>query len=181
MAALDPVFGHTAAACLGAVLLLGAADKLRERAVFRDAVEGYALLPLALVPAFALALALAEALAGALLLPAATRPLGAALAALLLALVSAAVAVNLARGRAGIDCGCGGASQRLPIGRGLLARNAVLLGLAAVAAWPVAARATVWLDLAAVGFATLFLLGLYLVANTLLGQHGRLLELRNAP
>ena len=43
MLALDPVFGHTAAACLGAVLLIGAADKLRERAAFRDAVEGYAL------------------------------------------------------------------------------------------------------------------------------------------
>ncbi|HEX7385320.1 MAG TPA: methylamine utilization protein MauE, partial [Burkholderiaceae bacterium] len=82
--------------------------------------------------------------------------------------------------RAGIDCGCGGASP-LPLGRGLLARNGVLLALALVAAWPAAARPAVWLDLVAVGFATLFLLGLYVVANTLLGQHGRLIELRNAP
>jgi hypothetical protein len=57
----------------------------------------------------------------------------------------------------------------------------VLLLAAAAAALPGTARATVWLDLAAVGFATLFGLGLYLVANTLLGQHGRLLDVRNAP
>ena len=177
---LDPVFGHTAAACLGAVLLLGALDKLREPALFRDAVEDYALLPAALVPAFARALPLVEALAGALLLPGATRALGAALGGALLVLVSAAIAINLRRGRTRIDCGCGGAAHT-PLSRGLVARNAVLLLLALAAALPAAPRATVWLDLVAAGFATLFLLGLYAVANILLGQHGRLLELRNAP
>lgn len=180
IAALDPVLGHTAAACLGTLLLLGAADKLRERERFRAVVEDYALLPPALVPAFALALPLAEVLAGLLLLPAATRGLGAALAAAVLGLASAAVAINLRRGRTAIDCGCGGAAHT-PLSAGLLVRNGVLLLAAAAAALPGTARATVWLDLAAVGFATLFGLGLYLVANTLLGQHGRLLDLRNAP
>jgi hypothetical protein len=177
---LDPVLGHTAAASLGALLLLGAADKLRDAARFRAVVDDYALLPAALVPAFALALPLAEALAGVLLLPGATRGFGALLAAAVLLLATAAVAINLRRGRTAIDCGCGGAAHT-PLSAGLLARNGVLLLAAAAAALPVAVRTTVWLDLAAVGCATLFGLGLYLVANTLLGQHGRLLALRNAP
>jgi len=177
---LDPVLGHSAAASLGALLLLGAADKLRDAARFRAVVEDYALLPPALVPAFALALPLIELLAGLLLLPSATRAPGAALAAAVLALVTAAVLINLRRGRSAIDCGCGGAAHT-PLSAALVVRNGVLLLVAAAAALPATARATVWLDLAAVGCATLFGLGLYLVANTLLGQHGRLLDLRNAP
>jgi hypothetical protein len=177
---LDPVLGHSAAASLGALLLLGAADKLRDAARFRAVVEDYALLPAVLVSAFALALPLAEGLAGALLLPSATRGLGALLAAAVLGLATLAVAINLRRGRTAIDCGCGGPAHT-PLSAGLVARNGVLLLVAAAAALPVLPRPTVWLDLAAVGGATLFGLGLYLVANTLLGQHGRLLDLRNAP
>lgn len=177
---LDPVLGHASAAALGAVLLLGALPKLRDPALFREALDNYRLLPRVLLAPMALLLPLLELLAGALLLPAASRGAGALLALALLALVTGAVAINLRRGRERIDCGCGG-SEHVPLSRGLVARNAGLAVLALVALAPAQPRATVWLDLVATAFATLFLLGLVLVTNQLLSNHPRLTALRNAP
>ena len=84
---------------------------------------------------------------------------GAVLAAFLLVAYAGAMAINLLRGRAEIDCGCGGPGQ--PIGWALVARNLALAvalvpaaaGLAAprslgevVAAWGVALAAMgVWI------------------------------------
>lgn len=177
---LDPVLSHASAATLGAVLLLGALPKLRDPALFREALDNYRLLPRVMLAPMALLLPLLELLAGALLLPAASRVAGALLALGLLALVTGAVAINLQRGRERIDCGCGG-SEHVPLSRGLVARNAGLALLALIALAPAQPRATVWLDLVATAFATLFLLGLYLVVNQLLSNHPRLIDLRNAP
>lgn len=177
---LDPVLGHTAAATLGALLILGGVSKLREQEVFRDALANYELLPQSLIGLTARALPMGELLAGVLLLPVATRSIGAVLAVALLALVTAAIAINLARGRRQIDCGCGGASHT-PLSGGLIARNAVLVLLAVAAALPMQAREVVWLDYVAIAFATHFLLGLYLSANQLLSNHPRLIELRTLP
>lgn len=177
---LDPVLAHVGAASLGAVLLIGAVEKLADRESFRDAVDNYRLLPAAANALVARALPLLEGLAGALLLPLATRALGAALALLVLTTVTAAIVVNLRRGRDRIDCGCGGALHT-PLSRALVVRNALLMLLALGAFFPRAPRETVWLDVAAVGFATLFMLGLYVLANTLLSHHPRLLDLRNTP
>ena len=48
------------------------------------------------------------------------------------------------RGRRRIDCGCGARPQ--PLGEGLLARNAVLLGIALAAALPTSGRALTGID-----------------------------------
>lgn len=178
--AVDPLWSHAAAAFLGAVLLIGALEKLREPALFRDAVENYRLLPAAGVGAFARLLPLAELLAGALLLPLATRAAGALLALALLAMFTAAIAINVLRGRRRIDCGCGGA-EYTPIGPGVIVRNVLLMLAALAAAAPLLGRATVWLDFAAAAFATLFLLGLYFLGNAMLGHQSRLLDSRNSP
>ncbi|MEP7280346.1 MAG: MauE/DoxX family redox-associated membrane protein [Rubrivivax sp.] len=177
---IDPVLAHAAAAGLGAVLLLGALEKLREPEVFRDAVDNYRLLPAPLVPVLARSLPLFEGLAGALLLPGATRPLGGLLALALLLLVTAAIGINLLRGRDRIDCGCGG-GLHTPLGVGLVVRNGVLMLLALTSFAPLSGRPVVWLDFAAAGFATLFGLGLYYLVNAMLSHHAHLLELRNSP
>jgi len=179
-ALLDPVLGHTAAASVGAVLLTGALGKLRDVALFKAALDNYRLLPDAWLGAAALGLPLLELAAGALLLPSASRPLGAALAVALLALVTAAVLLRLARGAGRMDCGCGGATE-VPLSHGLALRNLVLMLLAGLAALPVQARPTVWLDAVAAVLATLFLLGLYQTVNLWLSHQPKLLELRNAP
>lgn len=177
---LDPVLGHAAAAFLAIVLLSGAWAKLRDVALFRAAMDNYQLVPDAWLPLAAWALPLAEALAGLMLLPTSLRPLGAALAAAVLLLVTAGVVINLQRGRARIDCGCGG-NEHQPLSWGLVARNAVLIALSAAASLPMAERGTVWLDLMASALATLFALGLYALVNQLMANHPRLLDLRNHP
>ena len=175
---MDPVFWHSAAASLAAVLLIGAQAKLREQEIFRGAIDAYRLVPQAAVAPLALLLPLVEAVTGGLLLVTSTRALGAALAIALLLLVTGAVAVNLRRGRDRIDCGCGG-EIHTPLSLGLVARNAVLMGLALVAAAPpTPPRATNGLDLFAIAASTLFLLGLYSVATTLLSHQPRLNDLR---
>lgn len=176
----DPVLGHAAAAFLAIVLLSGAWAKLRDIALLRAAMDNYQLVPDAWLPVVAWLLPLTEALAALALLPTAWRPLGAALAAGVLLVVSGAVVINLRRGRQRIDCGCGG-SEHQPLSWGLVARNAVLIALCGLAALPLAERGTVWLDLMASTLATLFALGLYALVNQLLANHPRLLDLRNHP
>jgi hypothetical protein len=178
-ATLDPVLGHAAAATLGAVLLLAALHKLRDPAVFRATLENYRLLPAGAVAPVAMLLPLLELAAGVLLLPAASRGLGAVLAGVVLLIVTAAVVINLLRGNRRIDCGCGGPGEHLPLSAGVVARNAVLGMLALAAALPASMRPTVGLDIAAAGFATVFALGVYAVANQLLGNQPRLNDLRN--
>lgn len=178
--AIDPVLTHSAAAFVGTVLLIAAIEKLRDPDAFRDAVENYQVLPGAVVPAFARAVPLLEVLAGAMLLPVASRQTGAWLALALWLMFTAAIVLNLRRGRDRIDCGCGG-SAHTPLGKGLVLRNVALMLATWVAAAPMLGRSTVWLDIVAVSFATLFLLGLHFLVNTMLSHQSRLLDLRNSP
>jgi hypothetical protein len=134
------------AGALALILASGAGAKLLARDDFALAVEAYELLPERAVPTFARLFPVAELLAALLLLPPVTRAAGAALAALVVLAATAAVAVNLARGRTILDCGCGGLSGRQPISAWLVARNAGLVLLLAAAATP--ATAAVPIDLA---------------------------------
>jgi hypothetical protein len=138
---------------LAAAALLGAAGaaKLAALEPFVGVVRNYRLLPGALVRPVAylippLELALA---AGLLLVPGGRLPaLGAALLTLGFA---AAMAVNLRRGRADIDCGCFAGLMRQRLSWALVARNAALAALLLlVAAAPSGARALGWLDAATV-------------------------------
>jgi uncharacterized membrane protein YphA (DoxX/SURF4 family) len=161
--ALDPALALTLRAAL-ALLLLGAAfAKLRRFAAFRAAVAGYRLLPERGVGAAALGLLAAELSLGAMLLmPTLGAPAALGAAALLL-LYAGAMAVNLARGRRDVDCGCTGPGARRPIGWELVARNLLLAG--------VALGAALWLDGVSVvaGAAVLALLYATLDASLALG------------
>ncbi|ASC62872.1 MauE/DoxX family redox-associated membrane protein [Achromobacter denitrificans] len=177
----DPVLLYAASAALACVLLLGALEKLRDMAGFAAAVSAYRLLPEGWSRAFAWTYALAETAAGVLLLAPSSQPEGAALALLLLAAATAALAFNLLRGHRDIDCGCGGAGRR---GQGaglswwLVLRNAVLALWAAPALLAVAdgSRGLQWVDAAAVFGLAMSAVGLYFTANHLLASH---LKLRN--
>lgn len=179
--ALDPAIGHALAAALALLLLGGAWSKLRDPLLWRETLANYELLPAPALRPVAWLLPFGEAVSGVALLPLATRGAGALAAALLVTLVSVAVAAALTRGRGGIDCGCGGDTE-VPIGPGLLLRNAALVALALAAALPPAERALVpWVDVPLITGATLFLLGAWALANTLLAQQPRLQSLRKLP
>jgi hypothetical protein len=130
---LDPALELVLRSALALLLGAGALEKARDRAAFRAAVEGYALVPAgATRAAAAVFTAIEAALAAALLAPQDMGVRSAALggAALLFALYAAAIAINLARGRREIDCGCGGPAAHLPLSGWLVARNGLLVAVA---------------------------------------------------
>ena len=116
---------------LGTVFALAGLAKLPRRAEFEDAVRGYRLVPDRAAPPIARWLPLVELAAGALLLLGLGTAAVAALLGAFLVVFTAAVAINLARGRA-IDCGCYGAGPSRTIGWPTLVRNLGLLAMAAV-------------------------------------------------
>lgn len=175
----DPVVGHAAGAAMGCIFLLGAIAKLKDVKRFAAVLENYALLPDGWLAPAAWLLPLLETVAGSLLMLSATRDAGVAMALALLAVVTSAVAVNVARGRVGFECGCGG--DELPLSGGLLLRNAAMALLLLVAAQPASARTTVWVDVVTTVMVTLFLLGLFKVVDLLIGQMARLEQLRKMP
>jgi hypothetical protein len=126
---LNPIVSWTATLLIACLFASAAWHKFSGLAEFRGALSAYRLLPEWAVGSSAVLLVVLEAsIALALLF----RLEGASLAAfLLLGTYSAAMLLNLLRGRRWIDCGCGGPGQ--PISYALLMRNAVLMGLCLLA------------------------------------------------
>jgi hypothetical protein len=140
---------------------------------FRAAVAGYRLLPTPFIGPAAVALAGAELVAAALLVASPGWPAaGPLLAAALFLLYAGAIAVNLARGRRDIDCGCAGPGARRPISGWLVARNVALMVIALAAAVPVAtpARALVWIDALTIAGAVATLVLVYASVDRLLAN-----------
>ena len=125
----SPILG----AALGFALLLGTASwrKFSDLPAFTAVVADYRIVPQALLRPTGVVVAAVEAALAMLWLAApwyADAANGAGLGtAALMAGYGAAIAANLVRGRSWIDCGCGGGDQ---LTWGLVARNAVLAGLA---------------------------------------------------
>jgi peroxiredoxin len=171
---------------LAVVFAVAAFAKLTDRAGSRQAIVDFGA-PRALASPGALLLPLAELAVAVALIPRATAWWGALGALALLLLFSAAIAINLARGRKP-DCRCFGQLSSSPVGRTTLARNGALAALAGfvVAAGPddPGRSAVAWLgDLTAAELTgvvgallalALLLIGAVLLIN-LARQNGRVL------
>jgi hypothetical protein len=116
--------------CLGLVFLTASAHKLRHAAVFPAILANYRILPRGLAAPVARILPWGELALGLALLTQAAQPWAELAALLLLGAFAGAMAVNLRRGRAHIDCGCGQSALRQTLGWPLVGRN---LGLALLA------------------------------------------------
>lgn len=170
---LDPALQLLARALLSILFASAAAHKLRDVASFRSALEAYELVPtLWTVPVGAVLIAAEIGVALGLWLPR-VAPVAAVAAAALLALYAGAIAVNLARGRRDIDCGCAGPARRQPISRALVARNAVLAAVALASALPATARALTWIDAVTIIAGGALLALLYAAAEGLLANAPR--------
>ncbi|MBM4228406.1 MAG: methylamine utilization protein MauE [Gammaproteobacteria bacterium] len=175
--ALDPVLALAASLLMAVIFAAGAVEKLRQPWMFAAIVQAYGLLPAALVTPAAWSVALAEAaLALALCLPGA-HPWASWGGLLLLAVVTAAVVVNLLRGRVGIDCGCGGASADQELSWSLVWRNLGLVGLLGLPFMTGSGRVLGAADYLTVAFAVVAGFGLYAGANQLLANAPRLHDL----
>ncbi|WP_374574447.1 MauE/DoxX family redox-associated membrane protein [Phenylobacterium sp.] len=122
---------RTAAALL---FLESAFGKFADWRAFEGVVANYRLLPDWAELPVARLLPPVEAAIGALLLAGLLAPWPALAAAGLLAVFAGAMGINVARGRAEIDCGCGRRGLRQPLGWGRVGRNLVLAALLLAAA-----------------------------------------------
>ena len=158
---------------LGLALLFAAAawHKVSDRVRFVAAVRAYHLLPSWLVSPVARLLPLLEATIALGLAYTPTRQAAAFAAVPLLALYTLAIAVNLARGRREIDCGCFAASARVPLSNWLIVRNAILIGAACLLIMPIRTRTLVWIDALTV-VTTLITLSLLWAAGRRLAHTG---------
>lgn len=115
------------------LFILAGCQKLSDIDDFRHALRGYQIVPGSWTPLLARVLPVLEVCAGlALLIPSARDPALMLLTGLLV-IYSAAITVNVVRGRMEIDCGCAGPGQQQGISAWLIGRNAVLLSLAVLA------------------------------------------------
>jgi hypothetical protein len=152
---------------LAAVFALAAYHAMRDWTVFGGIVEQYHVAPRWLAQLAARILPPLESVVAVCLVLPATSRVGATLGMGLLALFTVAIAINVARGRVSIDCGCGGANGQ-KLSRALVVRNLIMmLGLAlawAAPNWELVDAAT------AIGImgASVTLIVLYFVANQLM-------------
>ena len=166
----------------GCALFASAAlHKLRGFADFRVALADYRLVPWWASGLAARGVVAAELASAVLLVSPMARPFGFASAAGLLALYTAAIGVNLLRGRSDIDCGCFGPAHRAPLGGALVARNAGLGVLAVAGLLPVAARPLVALDALTAAGGVLLLALLHASVNRLIENAPHLRALRVEP
>jgi hypothetical protein len=147
------------------IFALSATHSMRDWAVYTAQVTQYRILPVHLariaswiLPPVQLAIGIMLVITNTACIP------GLAL----MALFTAAIAINVARGRTDIDCGCGGATGQ-KLSWALVTRNLILCGLLAIGlaapprSWDAATLVTI------IG-ATVFLLTLYFAAGQLLAN-----------
>jgi hypothetical protein len=165
---MDPVPHLALRAALALLFLSAAAHKLRDGAAFRARLTAYDLLPARAVPAAAVLPIGAELLAAVWCAWPTASPAWGAGPALLLAAYSAAIAINLVRGRAHIDCGCGAESQ--PLSGALVVRNALLIAALLLVAGPPRPRALVWFDIVTAAALLMAMCLLYAAVNRALAN-----------
>ncbi len=175
---MDPVITITVSICMSLMFGFAAVHKLKAGAVFRATLDEYQLVPRMLSGVIAVLFIVAELLAAILVLVPAVRTTGLMIMAILLFIYTAAISINLLRGRRDIDCGCSGPASRHELSGWLVLRNLVLLSLVLLAASPLAERPMNWLDVVVVLFSVMVASGLYMGMNQLLAQAPRLAALR---
>lgn len=141
---LDPVILYSLVGVFALLFAFSALEKYQDMAGFRLKLENYQVLPAALVSGMTNLFFLVEIVTATLLLTPAYL-YGVALSAILMLAYTSGIAINLARGRTYIDCGCLG-SQGEGISGYHLLRNGTLIVLMLVCFMPVIERQLLWLD-----------------------------------
>ena len=173
---IDSIFVTTSTAFIGLFFVMSGFHKAINYVVFLEVLSDYRLLHNRVLGVVAIALTLAEMTIGTVLLLPST-VLSAVIfhsvanaAALLLALYSLAMAINLFRGRVHIDCGCSFQQRKITLSNWHLLRNTLLIGLALVIRLPVTDRILILPDFIAM-LAALVAFGLiYLCTETMLAN-----------
>lgn len=174
----DPVFSWAASIFLVAIFLQAGWQKLTMPLHYQTVIENYAILPEAIVPPATFIIGLLELLAALAVFVPATHQVALLLLGSLLLGYMLVMALNIARGRADIDCGCAGPAHQQTISTALLWRNLLLMLITAFACLNEASRDIFWLDLVSIiaGGGSAYLL--YHISNLLIANHTQLVKLR---
>jgi len=159
------MLGEVARLTVAAIFTLAAIHAMREWTVFAGIVEQYRIAPRWLSAIAARTVPPLELTAGAALLVPSRA--GVMLGLCLMASFTAAIILNIARGRVSIDCGCGGVSGQT-LSKGLVLRNVgIMAGLAV--AWEAPTRGNIEAMTAIeILCASAALIALYFAANQLM-------------
>ena len=145
--AIDPVPATIMTVSLAALWLAAGLHKLADPKAFERSLQGYDVAPQAMLRSLSRLLPVLELALAAGLTATVTRPTAGMLGAFLLMGYSAAIALNLHRGRRDLDCGCvrfGAPSQISPA---LVWRNAIAaVASLSVGLLPRAERVSSWID-----------------------------------
>jgi Methylamine utilisation protein MauE len=170
MMATDPAIRGLCALALAVIFGASGAMKLRDLEIFEGSLANYQLAPAWLEKPLAFLLPITECASAAGLLITSTRAPAASMLFALLAIFTGAIAINLARGRTNIDCGCFGPALRQELSGWLLLRNFFLMVLAAIVILPPTARAIESLDFVTIVLGAMTLVILYASANFAIGN-----------
>lgn len=179
MGALDPVIGHILRGLLALVFAEAAWHKLSDFHAFCATLANYRLVPAALNRPAALSIVTIEIVAAVGLLWPGAPGAAPSLAGAVFLAYGAAIAINLARGRRAIDCGCSGPAIRQSLSEGLIVRNIVLAGCCWMATLDTVARPLGVLDTGTVLFGVAGLFLTYVSGNRLLAESVHVREALN--
>lgn len=166
---LDPAIAWLLAAAFALLFAAAALHKLRAPGRFAAVFSAYRLAPPSLAPLAVLVPLLELSVAAGLLMNHA-RHAAAGMGALLLCLYAAAIALNLARGRRELSCGCGGPNDRRPIAAWMVVRNLLLAAGLAALLLPQGTRQFAAADVLTVGAGTAVAALLYMSLDQLLAR-----------
>lgn len=169
---LDPVIGMLLSASFAILFASAAWHKWRDLRRFDEVFSAYALLPR--VPGLRLSwtVPLLETAVALGLLSNISRAYAGGVGVVLLLSYAGAMALNLARGRRDIACGCGGPDERRPIAAWMVWRNLLLALLLSGALWHWSRRALLLTDWGTVVFGIAAAVVVYVCVDRL-GQLAR--------
>ena len=162
---IDPAIGDLCALAIAMIFGASGAMKLRDVQLFEDSLANYRLAPRALEKPLAVLFPLLECTGAIAVLVLSTRTIAATTLLALLLTFTAAIAINLARGRRNIDCGCFGPALRQELSGWLLLRNLFLMFITAIVIMEENPRVLEPLDFATIGCGAATLVVLYASAN----------------
>lgn len=171
------MIGTVCALVLSYVFATAALHKWRDMDEFAMVLDNYGVLPGSWVGIASRLIGGAEVSVAVALLAPGLAVYGGVAAAAMLFTYAGGIALNLARGRRSMDCGCGGSGQRQLLSEWLLVRNCLLIVLAIVASIEGAAQLA-WYEWAIVLPAAISGCLIYNIGNQLLVNRDLLANLR---
>jgi uncharacterized membrane protein YphA (DoxX/SURF4 family) len=174
MTGVDPAIRGLCALALALIFGASGAMKLRDLEMFEGSLANYQLASRWMEKPLAYLLPIIECAAALGLLLSSTREVAAFMLLALLAIFTGAIAINLARGRTNIDCGCFGPALRQQLSGWLLLRNLFLSVVDAIVILPATDRALESLDVVTIVLGALTLVTLYASANFAIGNAPKL-------